>query len=296
MKQMPVVIAQVTMIARRLHRILSKDSKKQGLKVTEHHTMMELYRLGGECGYEDLILATCFHKSTISKAVVSLEKKGWIESYTDPYDIYKKRVRILENGMAYAKTTSIEASGYEDLLFAQMSHEDRGKIYAYLERFYNAIRVEQSPDVFPSNVWPFLGHYCMNSVKYMEYASPLFQNEGREANQKHILMCLLWSDREEGFPYKQIEKMLGVAQSVIVRQIQKLEAMNLVESYGSENDRRAKYVKLTEKGQETAEKIGKVFLNVEKNGLSSFSRKEKKEMSKLLQEVILRMDAMILQE
>lgn len=79
MEGWPILIHRTIQTGRRIHNMLSYNAGRSSYSVVEHHIIMETYRMGSECGYEDIIRVTCYDKSTISRAVASLERKDIVE-------------------------------------------------------------------------------------------------------------------------------------------------------------------------------------------------------------------------
>ncbi|MDO4976952.1 MAG: MarR family winged helix-turn-helix transcriptional regulator [Eubacteriales bacterium] len=285
----PYIMHRITQIARRIHDLLRLDCKRGDLSVTEHHIVMELFRLGMDCGYDELIEATCF-KSTISRGVVNLEKKGFVISYFEPEDANRKRAKIQPNGISYAETNIKNAVELEKNLYGNFSKKEVDQLHQYLLRFYNNLRGIEKEDI-PFSEWPVLGHYTMNILKYMEYSSPIFQNEGREANQKHILLSLLHQEGE--CSYKKIERKFHIPQTVVVRQMKKLCDLGYAETYTLSDDHRKKAGKLTGKGVEEAKIILDVFVRSEDMGSKGFSMEEKESFRILLYKVLVQLDSIL---
>ena len=274
----PIIIQDIVLLARRINRKASVECTKHNITLAEHYILLEMYRLGCECGQEDIIEATCFHKSTVSRGLRNLSKKGFLSVYDDPNDSYKRRACLLDKGIEYGTLTIKKAKYGLDLLSKDFMESDKQKFVSYLKSFHDQIRNKESYDHFDKD-WPMQVHYIMNIVKYMEFQSDLYQNEGREANQIHILACLL-SDKECTF--KQIEKILCVAQSVIVRQMKKLEEKEWVETFIHADDKRIKCARLTEKGKREANALYKVFMDAQNKGCQNLSNQDIKEFQNLL--------------
>lgn len=288
MNEWPVIVHRIIQIGRRIHYLLLTNSKNSGFSGIEHHVMMETYRLGSDCSYEDVIRATMFDKSTVSRIIVRLEQRNCMYSYSDPSSPYRKRVRLTEQGKGYAMQTIKEALGGEQVFCRVLTAEEKSRLHSYLLQFYNQLRENCAPDVF-STEWPVIGHCTMNTIKYIVRTSPVFSEEGRDANQKWILMSLLHQGGTS--TYKKIEKKYLIEQTVVVRQMRKLAAKGLVGKSMSGRDKRVKEAWLTAKGKEEAEKIRDACMSIEKAGCCAFSKEGREDFSSLLYKVLKEIDS-----
>lgn len=256
--------------------MLSYNAGSSSYSVVEHHIIMETYRMGSECGYEDIIRVTCYDKSTISRAAASLERKDIVESFPDPGGSRRKRVRLNEKGKIYAVKTIKDALAAEQDYYRCLTKEQKDRMYHYIVRFYDQLRENEKPDEFAIE-WPVIGHYSMNAVKYIEHNAPLFRDESREASLKYILLSLLHQGGES--TYKKTESKYAIEQTVVVRQMRKLIARGLAENCTSGPDKRVKAARLTEAGRREAEKIRDVCFDLENRACKGFSREEIEEFA-----------------
>lgn len=289
MREWPVIVHRILQIGRRIHYLLLRNSQNSGFSGIEHHVMMETYRLGSDCSYEDVIRATSFDKSTVSRVVVRLEQRNCLYSYSDPSSSHRKRVRLTEQGKDYAVQTIREALAGEQAYCRTLTAEEKDRLYRYLLLFYNQMRENTAPDAF-STEWPVIGHCTMNTIKYIVRTSPVFREEGRDANQKWILMSLLHQGGTG--TYKKIEKKYLIEQTVVVRQMRKLAAKGLVGKSPSGRDRRVKDAWLTAKGKEEAEKIRDACMRIETAGCRGFKEEEREELNELLYKILKEIDSM----
>ena len=289
MREWPVIVHRIIQIGRRIHYLLLNNSKNSGFSGIEHHVMMETYRLGSDCSYEDVIRATSFDKSTVSRVVVRLEQRNCLHSYSDPSTPHRKRVMLTELGKGYAVQTIMDALDGEQVYCKSLTAEEKSRLYSYLLLFYNQLRENSAPDVF-STEWPVIGHCCMNTIKHIVRTSPVFREEGRDANQKWILLSLL--HQEGACTYKKIEKKYLIEQTVVVRQMRKLAAKGLIGKSMSGRDRRVKDAWLTAKGKEEAEKIRDACMSIETAGCRGFSEEDREDFSSLLYKVLKEIDSM----
>ncbi|WP_301205603.1 MarR family transcriptional regulator [uncultured Dubosiella sp.] len=102
---------------------------------------------------------------------------------------------------------------------------------------------------------------------------------GITMSQHSVLMFLDILD------FKELERKLHVAQSTTAGIVKRLEQKDLVEVVMNLQDRRAKQVRLTKKGQACIEISRKKINEVERDLLSSLNDQEKEELYELLSKV-----------
>ncbi len=102
---------------------------------------------------------------------------------------------------------------------------------------------------------------------------------GITMSQHSVLMFLDILD------FKELERKLHVAQSATAGIVKRLEQKDLVEVVMNLQDRRAKQVRLTKKGQACIEISRKKINEVERDLLSSLNDQEKEELYELLSKV-----------
>lgn len=90
---------------------------------------------------------------------------------------------------------------------------------------------------------------------------------------------------EKKMSMKQMEKRVHVAQSTLAGVVKRLEEKGFVESMGSENDRRVKVIRITEKGRECCRAAEKSTDEAENRLLSNLTDVEKQILISLLKKV-----------
>lgn len=98
---------------------------------------------------------------------------------------------------------------------------------------------------------------------------------------------LLSLDEKENHTYsfKELERILGVAQSTCVGIVSRLVAKKLVESFTGQKDRRMKLVRLSEDGKKRCEKAKKDIQELEQTLFTGFSEEEQAVFHGLLKRV-----------
>lgn len=82
--------------------------------------------------------------------------------------------------------------------------------------------------------------------------------------------------------FKELEKILGVAQSTCAGIINRMAAKNLVESYTDPEDRRMKLLRVTAEGERCCQEAKEDMENMEKLLLQGFSEEDKTALNALL--------------
>lgn len=90
---------------------------------------------------------------------------------------------------------------------------------------------------------------------------------------------------EKELSFKELEKLLHVAQSTTAGIINRLEQKGLVNSFGNNDDKRIKLVKITQLGEECCQRAEQNMKEAEENLLSGLTETEKSIFNTLLQKV-----------
>ena len=97
---------------------------------------------------------------------------------------------------------------------------------------------------------------------------------------------------------KDLEKSLGIGQASVVRMIDKLEMLGMVEKQQDETDARKKYTRLTKRGRVCCERAACIWQETEESFTSGLTQAELQELSGLLtrvcaasNETLLRLEA-----
>ncbi len=85
---------------------------------------------------------------------------------------------------------------------------------------------------------------------------------------------------------KELEKKLQLSQSVTAGLVTRLEQKGFVESFGSEEDKRIKILRVTASGKEKCFAGQKILVEVEKEILAPLSETEKNNMYKILDKLL----------
>ena len=84
---------------------------------------------------------------------------------------------------------------------------------------------------------------------------------------------------------KELEKILHVAQSTTARIVAKMESKGLIDRFGDASDKRIKYIRLTQYGEQYSSKAKQKLEEEEERLLSSLTETEKMVFVSLLQKI-----------
>lgn len=73
-------------------------------------------------------------QATVAGIIVRLERKNFLEGFTDPADRRIKRVRITQQGRKLCDDTKLFMDGCEERLLRCLDEEERSKLHEYLSR------------------------------------------------------------------------------------------------------------------------------------------------------------------
>ncbi len=130
---------------------------------------------------------------------------------------------------------------------------------------------------------------CATLIKHIDTkmtrdANERFDTYGVTFRQVRLLMHLLQMETE-AVPLKLLEKYLEVAQSTAAGLVVRLEKKGLVQGYVPADDKRQKFVRLTEKGRELCVSLEADMREGERILLQSLDEEEKTQFYSLLKKV-----------
>ena len=103
-------------------------------------------------------------------------------------------------------------------------------------------------------------------------------------SQINVLRALVHS-ADKQMSLKELEKILHVAQSTTARIVAKMESKGLIDSFGDASDKRIKYIRLTQYGEQYSSKAKQKLEEEEERLLSSLTETEKMVFVSLLQKI-----------
>lgn len=103
-------------------------------------------------------------------------------------------------------------------------------------------------------------------------------------SQINVLRALVHT-ADKQMSLKELEKILHVAQSTTARIVAKMESKGLIESFGDASDKRIKYIRLTQYGEQYSSKAKQKLEEEEERLLSSLTETEKMVFVSLLQKI-----------
>lgn len=104
-------------------------------------------------------------------------------------------------------------------------------------------------------------------------------------SQINVLRALVHSANKQ-MSLKELEKILHVAQSTTARIVAKMESKGLIDSFGDASDKRIKYIRLTQYGEQYSSNAKQKLEEEETRLLSSLTETEKMLFISLLQKII----------
>lgn len=110
------------------------------------------------------------------------------------------------------------------------------------------------------------------------------RKKGLTLSQMNVLVALV-SDSEKKLSFKELEKRLVLAQSTTAGLISRLEQKGLVSVLGDKDDKRIKYVEITESGVKYCEDAKIEMDNTEEKLVSNLSETERETFLFLLKKV-----------
>lgn len=103
-------------------------------------------------------------------------------------------------------------------------------------------------------------------------------------SQINVLRALVHS-ADKQMSLKELEKILHVAQSTTARIVAKMESKGLIDRFGDASDKRVKYIRLTQYGEQYSSKAKQKLEEEEERLLSSLTETEKMVFVSLLQKI-----------
>lgn len=103
-------------------------------------------------------------------------------------------------------------------------------------------------------------------------------------SQINVLRALVHSANKQ-MSLKELEKILHVAQSTTARIVAKMESKGLIDSFGDASDKRIKYIRLTQYGEQYSSNAKQKLEEEETRLLSSLTETEKMLFISLLQKI-----------
>lgn len=103
-------------------------------------------------------------------------------------------------------------------------------------------------------------------------------------SQINVLRALVHA-ADKQMSLKELEKILHVAQSTTARIVAKMESKGLIDSFGDASDKRIKYIRLTQYGEQYSSNAKQKLEEEETRLLSSLTETEKMVFISLLQKI-----------
>ena len=132
-------------LMKRIHEAMdahaNSQMQKTGITFTQFKWLVALYETGGgTASLKELERSFRVAQSTAAGIVSRLEKKHFLESFTDPQDKRIKHVRITEEGCAVCESTYETMVESERRMLAGLTAEEQEQFRRYLQRVYDNIK------------------------------------------------------------------------------------------------------------------------------------------------------------
>jgi DNA-binding MarR family transcriptional regulator len=111
----------------------------QPVSVAEAHTILELSREPG-LSQNGLAARLRLEKSSVSRIVTGLEKRGWVARKRDAADTRIVHVHLTEDGLNAAATIAASRQAKFEQLFNAIPTGERAKVLASLDTLLEVIR------------------------------------------------------------------------------------------------------------------------------------------------------------
>ena len=102
---------------------------------------------------------------------------------------------------------------------------------------------------------------------------------------RNLVLRALVHSADKQMSLKELEKILHVAQSTTARIVAKMESKGLIDRFGDASDKRIKYIRLTQYGEQYSSKAKQKLEEEEERLLSSLTETEKMVFVSLLQKI-----------
>lgn len=111
----------------------------QPVSVAEAHALMELSREPG-LSQNGLAARLRLEKSSVSRIVTSLEKRGWVARRRDTSDTRIVHVHLSDDGRSAARTIAASRQAKFERIFSAIPVGERAQVLASLETLLEVIR------------------------------------------------------------------------------------------------------------------------------------------------------------
>lgn len=130
------------MLMRKFHLILDKNLNKilnqNEITLAQAHILQVLYfQLDGNCEYKKLEKWMGVAQSTTVNLINTLEKKGFVETYSSEKDKRVKNVRITEKGKNICEWSNNKAETEGSAFFKGLTEEEKEIFFMLLEKICN---------------------------------------------------------------------------------------------------------------------------------------------------------------
>ncbi|MCD7905445.1 MAG: transcriptional regulator [Clostridiales bacterium] len=102
----------------------------------------------GSMSQKELLDILDIKSGSLSELVSKLEAKGYIKKEKDPKDKRRTILTATEQGRAYLESLETELTKQDDILFSELSEEEKLRLYNMLEKLLTSWRESFDPSLF----------------------------------------------------------------------------------------------------------------------------------------------------
>lgn len=259
----------------------SDFSKSAGLNSFEHLDLIEIYRLGGECGNEGLVYLTGQTGAGVSVQLKRLEEKGFLIRFQDQENYRYRRVRLTEKGLDYVEKAVVLGKEREKRLCSCLSEEERFQLCQELYCFDHNLVGEDNKD-YETRVedWPEILRNFICIFQHINQTSRDNQKNAVYERQKYVLLYLDRGGEYRNF--KEIEQRLMMRQQTVQKMITKLEQMGLVEVRKHPEHPKSKQARATQAGSDQARIYRERLAEIQRQGCEGMDEERMVHLEELL--------------
>lgn len=150
----------------------------------------------------------------------------------------------------------------------------------YLSQLLEDLNYSNTEETLPQDVMPLIGFLISKAAQsIVSQVDKSLAPFGIGSRHYGIMLVL---SRQDGLPQAAIGDKLQIDRTTIVKLVDELEGIELVERHRDPKDRRAYALSLSEKGRQTLPDITSAALDVEQLSLSSLTAEEMRTLFHLL--------------
>lgn len=280
-EQYPVISLSLLIISKKIEYLIKQYNKNNDFSNNELHILIEIFRHGGSCSNDYLLHSLYCSKSLLSKYVVQLSERGFIECEKLEENRKYKYFTLTEKSKDTCGEAYKRLQKFNEYIFSDFTAEEKNQCTDYCKRFFENIRLYPGYAFEAKVNWPETMHYILRiGYRFQNFIHDYSRGYERKTLQNLVLLTLHGAAKE--LTYKEIEAYVWNEQSMVSRAISLLEKAGLVTTFTDKNNKKVKKALITEEGNRIAENGLKYATIDQENGLVGFSEAEKDNFKQLL--------------